>query len=122
MLLVLSVTPSPRGFPCTDLLRLIPMIPKLLVSMRSCLFIYVLQKLRNTKWSNCQVGIGCIAVKKEYRGKGIGGALMLETLSQHPTQNANLDVRVWNESATRLYSGVGFRRIGHGKIISELGS
>ncbi len=106
------VTPSLRGFLGTDLLRLIPTIPKLLVSMRSCLFIYVLQKLRNTKWSNCQVGIGCIVVKKECRGKGIGGALMLEALSQHSAKNAVLDVRVWNESTTRLYSGVGFRRIG----------
>jgi len=105
---VLGLRPMLRA----ELLRLAPTMPVLLASVRSFFFIYILQKLRNMEWSDCQVGIGCIAVKKEWRGRGVGGALIREALARYPERNAILEVRPWNESAVRLYISVGFRRTG----------
>jgi len=92
--------------------RLIPKLPMLLASAKPHFFIYILQKLRNTDWSESLVGIACIAVRMRWRSKGIGGALMREALARYPERDAILDVRLWNESAIRLYTSVGFRRTG----------
>lgn len=108
VIVVLGPVPVAR----VTFLPLISSLPVLLATVRSSFFIYVLQKVRNVDWTRCQVGIGCIAVKREFRGKGIGGALMREALARYPGRNAILDVRPWNESAVHLYTRVGFKRIG----------
>ena len=92
-------------------LQLMSTLPALLLAVRSSFFIYVLEKVRNMDWGRCQVGIGCIAVRRDFRGKGIGGALMREALARYPKRDAVLDVRPWNQSAVRLYSSAGFKRI-----------
>lgn len=94
----------------SGILRLIIVLPALLTATRSSLFICVLQKMRNMDWGRCQVGIGCIAVKRDFQKKGIGKALMYKALARYPRDNAILDVRSWNESAIRLYESVGFKR------------
>jgi len=92
--------------------QLILKLPMLLASAKPHLFIYVLQKLRNTDWSESLAGIACIAVRTKWRSKGIGRALMREALARYPERDAILDVRLWNESAIRLYASVDFRRTG----------
>jgi len=92
--------------------QLILKLPMLLASAKLHFFIYMLQKLRNTDWSESLAGIACIAVRTAWRGKGIGGALMREALARYPERDAILDVRLWNESAIRLYTSVGFIRTG----------
>lgn len=92
--------------------QLMSAIPALLASAKPNLYVYILQKLRNTEWGEKQVGIACIAVKREWRREGIGKSLMREALARYPGRNAALEVRMWNESAVRLYTNVGFRRTG----------
>jgi ribosomal protein S18 acetylase RimI-like enzyme len=87
-------------------------LPLLLTVARSSFFICILQKAKSMDWTRCQVGIGCIAVKRELQGKGVGGVLMREGLARYPGRNVILDVRPWNGRAVRLYTGVGFKRIG----------
>jgi len=103
----------PGSIPATraGILQLMSTLPTLLLAVRSSFFIYVLQKVRNMDWSRCHVGIGCVAVKKDFRGKGIGASLMREALARYPKRDAVLDVRPWNESAIRLYSSAGFERM-----------
>jgi len=92
--------------------QLILKLPVLLASAKPDFFIYILQKLRNTDWSESLAGIACIAVRTKWRSKGIGRALMREALARYPERDAILDVRPWNESAIRLYASVDFRRTG----------
>ena len=94
----------------TRMIRLVLKLPKLLASTRSSLFMYLLQKLRNSDWSEPLLGIACIAVRTRWRSKGIGRTLMRQALARYPDMNAILDVRPWNRSAIRLYTSVGFRR------------
>jgi len=105
-----TITLGLRPLMNIKIFRLIPKLPMLLASARRHFFIYILQKLRNTDWSESLVGIACIAVRMRWRSKGIGGALMREALARYPERDAILDVRLWNESAIRLYTSVGFRR------------
>jgi len=101
-----------RPFRGIGLTRLMLTLPLLFAYARPAFLIYILQKLRNTEWRKRQVGIGCIAVRKMFRGKGIGGTLMREALARYPNENASLEVRSWNESALRLYERAGFQRTG----------
>jgi len=101
-----------RPFRGAGLIRLMLTLPLMFASVRPAFLIYVLQKLRNTEWRKRQVGIGCIAVRRMFRGKGIGGTLMREALARYPNENATLEVRSWNESALRLYERAGFQRTG----------
>jgi len=104
---VLGLQPF-RGIGLT---RLMLTLPLMFAYAKPAFLIYALQKLRNTEWSKRQVGIGCIAVRKTYRGKRIGGALMREALARYPSENATLEVRSWNRSALRLYSRAGFQSV-----------
>ncbi len=55
-----------------------------------------------------------IAVDPEYRGNGIGKALMLEVMERLVKKGAQyigLEVRVSNERAIKLYEGLGFRKV-----------
>jgi ribosomal protein S18 acetylase RimI-like enzyme len=106
------VTLGPVPIARASIFQLIFSLPALLTVVRSSFFICILQKVRNMDWKRCEVGIGCIAVKKEFRGKRIGGALMSEALARYPEKKVTLDVRPWNKSAIRLYTSVGFRKIG----------
>ena len=106
------VTLGPVPIARASIFQLIFSLPALLTAVRSSFFICILQKVRNTDWKDCEVGIGCIAVKKEFRGKGIGKALMSEALARYPEKRVDLDVRPWNETAIRLYTSVGFRKTG----------
>jgi ribosomal protein S18 acetylase RimI-like enzyme len=101
-----------RHFRDIGLIRLMVTLPLLLASARPAFLIYILQKLRNTEWSKRQVGIGCVAVRRMYQGKGIGGVLMRKALAKYTCENATLEVRSWNESAIRLYKSVGFQETG----------
>jgi len=105
---VLGVAPVLRA----GVAQVVLTLPMLLLSVRSSFFIYVVQKLRNTEWGGGQLGIGCIAVKAEYRGRGIGGLLMREVVTRYPTKDMVLEVRPWNRSALRLYASAGFRETG----------
>ncbi len=55
-----------------------------------------------------------IAVDPEYRGNGIGKALMLEVMERLVKKGAQyigLEVRVSNEKAIKLYEKLGFRKV-----------
>lgn len=56
-----------------------------------------------------------IAVLEEYRGRGIGKALLQETIrvmrDVYRTVSIYLEVRVSNERAIRLYEKMGFRKV-----------
>jgi ribosomal protein S18 acetylase RimI-like enzyme len=56
-------------------------------------------------------------VRPEYRGKGVGRALLLEALNQARSvpgvTQVNLGVNANNKSAIRLYESVGFKSYGH---------
>jgi len=55
-----------------------------------------------------------IAVNREYRGNGIGSALLTEVIERLIKRGARyigLEVRVSNEKAIKLYERFGFRRI-----------
>ena len=106
------VTLGPVPIARASILQLMVSLPALLTVVRSSFFICILQKVRNMDWKRGEVGIGCIAVRKKFRGKGIGGVLMSEALARYPEKKVTLDVRPWNESAIRLYTSVGFRKIG----------
>ncbi len=108
IIVILGPVPIARA----NIFQLIFSLSALLTVARSSFFICILQKVRNMDWSRHQVGIGCIAVKRELQGKGIGGTLMREARARYPGRNVILDVRPWNGSAVRLYTGVGFKRIG----------
>src|SRR5512133_375667 len=52
--------------------------------------------------------IATIGVLPEYRGKGIGRALLEACESQLPTQRIHLSVRTDNEEAIRMYKFAGY--------------
>ncbi len=62
--------------------------------------------------------ISTIALKPEWRGKGLG-ALLLLWMIYHAISRAatvvNLEVRATNENAQRLYAAYGFVTVGHRK-------
>ena len=56
-----------------------------------------------------------IAVRQEYRGKGIGGLLLIATIDLAHQLNASfltLEVRTSNSAAQKLYARYGFARTG----------
>lgn len=56
-----------------------------------------------------------IAVKKEFRNRRIGTALLMKIMEYARVQGAynfSLDVRVSNESAVHLYEKIGFKSVG----------
>ncbi|MEB3851455.1 MAG: ribosomal protein S18-alanine N-acetyltransferase [Desulfurococcales archaeon] len=56
-----------------------------------------------------------IAVLEEYRGRGVGSALLSETIrslrDHYGVESIYLEVRVSNERAIRLYEKFGFRKV-----------
>jgi ribosomal-protein-alanine N-acetyltransferase len=56
--------------------------------------------------------ISTVGVLPEYRGRGIGGSLMLACEAQIPVNRIRLCVRPSNEVAIRLYEKLGYIRVG----------
>ncbi|HIE56635.1 MAG TPA: GNAT family N-acetyltransferase [Anaerolineales bacterium] len=55
--------------------------------------------------------IATIGVLPEFRGRGIGAALLMECETRLNVSSIRLNVRQKNEAAIRLYEGFGYRRI-----------
>jgi ribosomal-protein-alanine acetyltransferase len=56
--------------------------------------------------------IATVGVLPEYRGRGVGTALMKACEEQLGIQTIRLSVRVSNERAVRLYQRLGYQRVG----------
>jgi ribosomal-protein-alanine N-acetyltransferase len=60
--------------------------------------------------------IATIGVLPEYRGRGIGRALMEACEAQIPTPSIRLSVRESNRTAIHLYESMGYRQVGRWKV------
>lgn len=56
--------------------------------------------------------IATVGVLPEYRGRGIGEALMVACEAQIPTPVVRLNVRLSNNGAIHLYQNLGYQRVG----------
>ena len=65
-----------------------------------------IRRLEGVAW------IASVGVLPEYRGKGIGSALILACEDKISVSRIRLCVRVSNESAIRLYERIGYTRVG----------
>jgi ribosomal-protein-alanine N-acetyltransferase len=62
-----------------------------------------------------ELHVNNVAVRSEFRGKGLGSALLQTSLGQARQRNARiaqLEVRAANEAAQKLYRGCGFEVVG----------
>lgn len=59
-----------------------------------------------------EINLNNIAVTQEYRGRGIGRALLEYMEKSIEAERCNLEVRVSNEAAIGLYRSVGFEEVG----------
>jgi ribosomal protein S18 acetylase RimI-like enzyme len=112
---IIGFVTTTRGLsPLTHIkvIRLIPRLVTLLTASKRSVFVYVLQKLRNTDRAPHQLGVACIAVRKGWRGMGVGSSLTREALAKYPNKDVVLEVRPWNASAIRLYTRAGFKKAG----------
>lgn len=65
-----------------------------------------------------ELHVNNVAVRPEFRGRGLGSALLQSTLAQARKRNAKvaqLEVRAGNEEAQRLYQRSGFAVVGRRK-------
>jgi ribosomal-protein-alanine N-acetyltransferase len=65
-----------------------------------------IRRLEGVAW------IATVAVLPEYRGKGIGSALLQACEDRIPLKRIRLCVRVSNDTAIRLYEHRGYERVG----------
>ena len=65
-----------------------------------------------------ELHVNNVAVRPEFRGRGLGSTLLLTTIEQAQQRNAKmaqLEVRANNQAAQRLYRRCGFRSVGRRK-------